>query len=483
MPTTDVSVPNEVARFLDEYAVDGSKKYAVAFSGGSDSLALLLAFSCVVNKELLYPMYVNHRIRSTEELDAEIALNRANCQALGLELKVLDLREGQVMQASLQRCCGIEEAARALRYEALFGECEKNGCAYLATAHNADDQMETVLTRVFQGSGIASIGGIAPVRRDFSAQVLLLRPVLLLSHLQLQTFVKEKGYVWSEDSTNQQDCYQRNAIRHMLSPVIHARFPQAYAALARLNRRGREVAALLDGLTEKALQQVDFTTQAGMALQAFLSLEPALRDNVLFRMYNHLGGRSGSRLRYASVQRIRNQLEQSTEQSRWTISTGGTVVRLSQGYFSWCLDIVPYNFCISVDAGFCAGEIELGNGVVFSVVPGSEEADPFKLRIETNRLVSPVVRSPIPGDRIELQGKTVSLSKLFSEWKIPADLQPYIPVLEDVHGIIAVFGGFLGGRDRLCNRYKTPLVGRVTNIYSVNKRNGSSEIQKRYPRT
>ncbi|MFA7127662.1 MAG: tRNA lysidine(34) synthetase TilS [Sphaerochaeta sp.] len=479
MPTTDVSVLSEVARFLDEHRVDRAKKFAVAFSGGSDSLSLLIALSSLVAKDLLYPLYVNHRIRSTEELNSEIELNRVNCQKLGLPLTVLDLQQGQVTQTSLHRRCGIEEAARTLRYEALFEACANIGCAYLATAHNADDQMETVLTRVFQGSSIASIGGIEPLRSDFTHHTIVVRPVLLLSHRQLQVFVQQQGFFWSEDSTNKDDGFQRNAIRHTISPAIHAQFPQAYAALARLNLRAHEIAALLDRMTEQALGKVDFGSDAGMALESFHALEPAIRDNVLFKMYNHIEKSRGSRLRYASVQRVRNQLEVSTEQSRWIIHSGGTVVQLSQGYFSWSLEAVPYNFCISMGKDFSAKEIDLENGVVFSVVPGTVESDVRKLRIEAGLLVNPVLRSPLHGDKIELQGKTVLLSKLFSEWKIPAELQLCIPVLEDVHGIVAVFGDFLGGRDRLCNRYKTPLVGRVTNIYSVNKRNGSSEIQKR----
>ena len=104
------------------------------------------------------------------------------------------------------------------------------------------------------------------------------------------------------------------------------------------------------------------------------------------------------------------------------------------------------------------------------------------LRIAEGSLIHPIVRSPLEGDRIELEGKTVLLSKLFSEWKIPPTMQKRIPVLEDVTGIVAVFGRFLGGKDRLCSRSKTPLAGRTTNIYSISKRNESSETYKRRPR-
>jgi len=142
-------VLEKVDSFLAEHHIDRHERIGVAFSGGSDSLALLLALAQLYEPHLLHVMYVQHHLRPDSELEAEIALNRENCQKLGVPLHVLDLGKGRVEQSAASRKGGIEEAARHLRYEALYSECSQAGCSYLATAHNADDRLETLLMRLF----------------------------------------------------------------------------------------------------------------------------------------------------------------------------------------------------------------------------------------------------------------------------------------------------------------------------------------------
>ncbi|HKL60555.1 MAG TPA: tRNA lysidine(34) synthetase TilS [Sphaerochaeta sp.] len=473
MPTIEELVHSEISRFLTEHALDLSKRFAVAFSGGSDSLALLLELSSLLPPPQIVPLYVNHGLRSAEELERELSLNRKNCTSLGLELVVLTLPEGSVADASRSRGSGIEDAARLLRYAYLEEACAALDCRYLATAHNADDQLETILKRVFQGSSVASLEGIIAVQKGFSSPTVIIRPTLTLTHTHLQQYVEARGLSWSEDSSNQMECYERNAIRKNLTPSILHLYPQAHSALQRLTSRAREVSLLLDELTAQALEKVVFTEQAGMFLDDFLALDRPIRDTVLLRMFAHVSQVGGMSISYAKVQQVRSALEASTSSKRWSITSGNTMAHLSEGWFSLQARALPFSFCLSLDTIGREGTIELGCGSVFSILPNSK--DPLLLRIEEETLVHPVLRSPLEGDRIELEGKTVLLSKLFSEWKIPPDLQAQVPVLEDVTGIVAVFARFLGGRDRLCIRYKTPLAGRTTNIYSISKRNESSE--------
>jgi tRNA(Ile)-lysidine synthase len=473
MPTIEKSVPTEVLRFLEEYHVDLTKKVAVAFSGGSDSLALLLALSSLLDPVQIFPLYVNHGLRSNDELQEEISLNRKNCASLGLDLTVLTLPRGLVEETARARGSGIEDSARLLRYAKLEEACVALDCTYLATAHNADDQMETILKRVFQGSSIASLEGIVTVQRGFSSPTTILRPTLALTHAQLQRYVADSGYRWSEDSTNAMECYERNAIRKNLTPAILSLYPQAHTAMMRLSSRTREVSLLLKALTAEALKKVIFTECAGISLDDFLELEPTIRDTVLLRMFSHIAGGEELRISYAKVQQVRSELEASSASTRWTIISGKTEATLSDGWFSLQREALPFSFCLPLDTIGSQVTVELGEGTVLGI--HRESDDPLLLRIAEGSLIHPIVRSPLEGDRIELEGKTVLLSKLFSEWKIPPTMQKRIPVLEDVTGIVAVFGRFLGGKDRLCSRSKTPLAGRTTNIYSISKRNERSE--------
>ena len=473
MPTIEKLVPSEVSRFLDDNHIDRKAKFAVAFSGGSDSLALLIALSDLLDPTRIVPLYVNHGLRRASELQEELALNRKNCKSLALTLTVLTLPEGSVAESSRQRGSGIEDAARLARYGRLEEACVALGCTYLATAHNADDQMETILKRVFQGSSISSLEGIVSHLKGFSTPTTIIRPTLSLTHTQLQAYVVAKGFSWSEDSTNQMECYERNAMRKHLSPAILSLYPQAYAGVTRLTSRAKEVSQLLESQTEKALQKVVLSKDAGISLDDFLELEQAIRDTVLLSMFSYIAEGRKTQISYAKVQQIRRELEVSTASSRWSIRSAKTVATLYGGWFSLQVEAIPFNFCLPIDTIGDQEKIDLESGAVFSIHRESE--DPLLLRIAEGSLVHPILRSPMEGDRIELEGKTVLLSKLFSEWKIFPALQKQIPVLEDVKGIVAVFGRFLGGKDRLCTRGKTPLAGRTTNIYSVSKRNESSE--------
>jgi tRNA(Ile)-lysidine synthase len=473
---TDETVPNEIRLFLQKKEISPNDLMVVAFSGGTDSLAMLAGLSVVREKGSLLAVYVNHRLRSDQELDAELSLNERNCRQLDVPLVVVDLGYGTVAKTSLLRSSGIEEAARTLRYTALCDICKEKSAPYLATAHTCDDQLETVLMRVFQGSPVSALGGIEPSSRNYCPGVTLLRPVLGLSHRQLQDFLLQMGLSWTEDSTNLCDKYFRNSLRHAVSPAIHSLFPQAYKALGRLNQRVQEVSDFLKREAGKALATIDFSNGARVELSVFLSFEPVVRDQVLYGMFDHLFEGIPVRISYAMIQRIREALESSEANSSWSISALGTSARLSQGIFVWEEEILKYQYCLELKKEGKQCIVELPNGLSLLVEQYTESSDSSLIRIEDSRIVNPIIRSPQEGDRISLEGKTVLLSKLFCEWKIPSSLQSSIPVLEDTQGIVAVFARVFGGRDRLCSRCKTPLAAGSTNIYSIMIRNENREI-------
>lgn len=470
MPITERQVPSEVLCFLARHHITAHDRVAVAFSGGSDSLGLLLALCEVFDSSSLVPLYVNHRLRAISELHSEIELNRNNCAKLGLDLTVLELGENQVEDLAHKRGAGIEDAARILRYQALEQACIEQNCTYLATAHNADDQIETVLKRVFQGSSISTLEGIRAIQKGFSSSTTIVRPTLACTHASLREYVQEEGFVWSEDSTNAHERFERNAIRKQLMPAILTLYPQAHAGVTRLTSRAQEVATLLEAMTQQALQKVSFGKESILALDDFLSFDPAIRDAVLLQMFNHL---EQTRVSYARLAEVRLALEESNGTTKWTMTSGQTTASLDSGMFLVQRLAIPFSFCRSLATIEDTSTLCLGGGIVFSRLDNSD--DPFLLSIAPQFFEHAVLRSPCEGDRIELEGKTVLLSKLFSEWKLSSEEQKQVPVLEDTTGIVAVFARFVGGRDRLCARAKTPLVGRRTNIYSVSKRNECSE--------
>lgn len=206
-------------------AIRAGDRVAVAVSGGADSVALLCLL-LELRAELgivLSVAHVNHKLRG-EESDEDERFVRKLAQQHGLELHV---REAPV---SGSRSSGIEAAARELRY-GFFRELAREGrVAKIATAHTLDDQAETVLLRIFRGTGIRGLSGVHP-RIVFEEQGRvfgeLVRPLLDFRRAALLEFLRERGQSWREDSSNRDIAFLRNRVRHRLLSVIGEEFGEA----------------------------------------------------------------------------------------------------------------------------------------------------------------------------------------------------------------------------------------------------------------
>ena len=206
----------------------------VAFSGGCDSLALSSLCAHTMPRECITVVYVDHKLRERDELDEEIRLNKANCEALGLELIVRELDDGAVGSLAMQRGGGIEEAARILRYRILEEERQRAGAMWILTAHHLQDQAETILMRIRNGSPSTTLSGI----REKDDARHLARPLLQLTREELESYNNGYNLRWSTDSTNADSGFSRNAVRNQIMPEIKAIWSGAEEALVKL---GKEV--------------------------------------------------------------------------------------------------------------------------------------------------------------------------------------------------------------------------------------------------
>ena len=173
----------------------------VAVSGGVDSTALLLALASLRDEGFAVGgIHVNHHLRGSDS-DADEAFVRDLCARLGVPLEVAD----GPLDAEAIRRRGIEAAAREVRYERLR---EKAGSQLVATAHQKDDQAETVLMRLLSGSGIGGLRGIHPVRADG-----FIRPLLEVTRAEIEAFLRERGVTARVDRSNEDPRFLRNRVR------------------------------------------------------------------------------------------------------------------------------------------------------------------------------------------------------------------------------------------------------------------------------
>jgi tRNA(Ile)-lysidine synthase len=175
-----------------------------AVSGGADSTALLLALSGLrEHRFALAAAHVNHHLRGTES-DEDEQFVRELCRELGVPLHVSD----GTLDSALIRERGIEAAARAVRYERLSDIRRQTGARWIATAHQKNDQAETVLMRLLSGSGIAGLRGVHPIREDG-----FVRPLLEVTRDSIDDYLREHDITPRHDRSNDDLRFLRNRVR------------------------------------------------------------------------------------------------------------------------------------------------------------------------------------------------------------------------------------------------------------------------------
>jgi len=200
-------MPAEAVRlFVTRNAIAPSGIVA-AVSGGPDSTALLLALLDLrVEGFTITCGHVNHHLRGADS-DVDEAFVRDLCRDRGIELHVAD---GTLDPAAV-KARGVEAAAREIRTQRLSEIRSRVKATYVATAHHKNDQAETVLMRIFRGSGMAGLRGILPIREDG-----FIRPLLACSRADIDRFLADRNVATRHDASNDDPRFFRNRIRSIL---------------------------------------------------------------------------------------------------------------------------------------------------------------------------------------------------------------------------------------------------------------------------
>lgn len=205
---------DKVRKTIEENALlENGDKVICAVSGGADSVCLLHIIRSLKKEYNLsvYVANVNHLIRG-EESDRDSNFVKSVCRAADVECFY---REYDVVNIAKERKIGEEECGRILRYEFFEELSEKLGGAKIATAHNLNDNAETVLFRLIRGSSAEGLGGIKYKRDN------IIRPLLDIERDEIESYLKRNGITWCEDSTNKIPVYARNKLRLSVIPQLN----------------------------------------------------------------------------------------------------------------------------------------------------------------------------------------------------------------------------------------------------------------------
>ena len=208
------------------------KRVLVAFSGGADSLALLIILH-LLGKSMgfkVFAFHLDHVLRPSSE--AEALWCKALCEKLEVELS-MERVDIKALQASSRQ--NLEELARKVRYARLLVCAEQHKCEWICTGHQLNDLAEDVLLRLLRGVGWPSLGGMVGVDRERK----LLRPLLLTSRESLEDFLTSLGIPWITDESNFSHEYLRNRVRHKIFPLFIEENPNFLQSVAHLWQLGR----------------------------------------------------------------------------------------------------------------------------------------------------------------------------------------------------------------------------------------------------
>lgn len=395
---------NKLRSFVKQYdLVSPGDRITVALSGGKDSVALLFALYLLKDEWqiTLGAAHFNHHLRGEEsQRDQQFVQNL--CARYDIPLTV---GEGWVQPGEK----GLEAAAREARY-AFFRTLPGK----IATAHTADDNAETVLLRMLRGTGLKGLGAIAPQNGN------VIRPLLAATGQDVEEFLVSYSLPHVEDSTNGEDAFLRNRVRHSILPMLRQENPRISETLSSMALLLRQDEACLGGLASGPMPPVSRLRE----------MEPSVRRRYLDRFLKDSGIREPEQSHILQAERLVFHWNPSASMN----FPGGIVI--GREYDTLVRRETPK----TLEPRALTGTVFLSELNLWVTVEEAQslEQGPDTFTVVPNGVLR--LRCREAGDSICLPGGTRSLKKLFIDRKIPADRRGLVPVLWDDRGILGVRG-------------------------------------------
>lgn len=401
---------------------EGAVVYA-AVSGGIDSMCMLHLLYSVGEKYgiTVKALHYNHKLRG-EESDLDESFVRRTCEEWGIELIC---GSGDVNKYAAERKMSTEQAAREMRYK--FFESSAEEGSLVATAHNADDNLETMLFNLARGTALTGLCGIPPRRGRY------IRPMLPVSRAHIEKYITENAILYREDSTNALDIYTRNILRHKVLPVLREISPSAAENVFRTSEMLRQDDECLDKMAQKFIENE--LSGGKISIDALKSLDTAISGRVIKTLCPECdAGHIKSVLSLCgegvlpsakvsipekTVKREYGKIvfSEENEPEEWDgffISPGETHV------------IEPLG--LSVSAEECIFDGDIDKSFTIFVFKSADICGKISVRPRKT------------GDRIRLNGGSKTLKKLYIEKKVPLSQRDSVPVIADGENTLAVYG-------------------------------------------
>lgn len=453
-----------------ECGLNRTQPVLLGLSGGPDSLSLLdVLLQCG------YPViaaHFDHKLRPESGKEADYV--RRLAERFGVRCVCGSMAVTTLAQ---ENKWSVEEAARTARYQFLFQEARRFHAQAVAIAHNADDQVETVLMHILRGSGLAGLKGMGfrTVQHEWDAQIPIVRPFLGVWRQEILEYCTERKLEPVFDQSNQDEAFFRNRIRLQLIPYLEQYNPKIKQALQRMSRILEADTALLEETVNQAWKE---------CLIAENSLSVIL-ENVRVRKLSVSTQRMVLRkamtfllqgeedIEYEAIERGRKFISSPSRRGRIELS-GGLNLFLAGEWLAVARreeDLPSGNWPqfegrepIVLDAPF---RVTLNHGwvlegeMLLSRPALAQMNEPRKAWLDADRLQFPIVlRTMLPGERFQplgMEGKEVKLSDFWVNQKTPRFVRKNWPLVVSNDQIVWIPGQRMAHACRLTEQTKRVL--------------------------
>ncbi|OPY85506.1 MAG: tRNA(Ile)-lysidine synthase [Syntrophus sp. PtaU1.Bin208] len=440
----------------------GGEHVVAAVSGGPDSMALLQVLTLLSSEFdlTLTVAHLNHGLRGAEsDAEEQLVCRLSKERGIPCVIKAVNLT---ALREKEKRRRSLEDIGREERYFFFSNLAKEIGATRVALGHHREDQAETVLMNLIRGTGLEGMKGILPVRDR-----IYIRPLLDVSRKEILEFLHAEEVPFLEDSSNRQDQFLRNRIRHHLIPILQERYnPQIVDSLNRTACIARREDDCLKSRASQILDDWKIPSQVkdGMAfleIAQLLRLHEALQHRVLKTLLGRMFS-SNCRVISAHIQAVvdlcrgrkpdgvlhlpdkilvKREYDQLTFIHLDDSSTEGRSGK-DFSYFVKIPDSVEVKeLGIIVKTTFAERDDEKVLGA------GDKVA-----YLDYDKLVMPLaIRNRRKGDRFQPMGMAGSkkLKAYFIDEKIPRRKRDAIPLLVDGHSVVWIAGLRLSERTRV----------------------------------
>ncbi len=412
----------------------------VGLSGGADSVLLLLylyALKGHIGDFPILAVHVNHMIRGAEA-DRDENFSRNLSQSLGIPFISENI---DVPAIAKNDGLSIEEAARNARYSIFYNILSsRNDVSTIVVAHNATDNIETVIFNILRGAGTKGASGIPPIRQN------IIRPLINLSKQEIILALENAGIEYVTDSSNLENDYSRNYIRNNILPLLTNISSDPERSISRLSENLRSDDEYISRQAESFI-----AGRKNIPTKDLASLHQSLLYRVLAKMVEAYS----VTLELKHVEMVLSLLSEDN----FEVSLPYGLRFVSEHGISYITDkkATAPDYLYYLENG--KNDIAEYQSVLYLT---DKKIDKTSLKVYKNSIQADLssaiivgrlfIRPKRDGDAVFYNGMTHKLKKLFNDRKIPKSKRPYIPVLCDDNGVVWVPG--FGVRDDM-SEYKS----------------------------